>query len=452
VGGNQFFGYRAGGSTTTGIANVFAGYFTGQQNTIGSYNAFYGVNTGLANTTGSSNTFLGVGAGSVSNQTGGSNIYIGRDAGNGTGSGNSNNIEIGNLGTGGDAGYIRIGTEPSQTMNTYVAGIWTNHTPNINTYVTISGVDGHLGYNTVTGGGNVMGNCLDPASGGTYLTGWVGPNLSNTVGCSFLFQQTGTNFIGIGTTNPSAALDVNGDISANSPASGPDRSSYQIAENTVLSAFGDRNIIVGFTGAHASNASQQNTFVGANAGQVNNSGDWNVFLGSASGASNTGGYENTFVGQVAGRDNVNGHDNTYIGEFAGTVSNTSGSYNTYVGEGTGQDNNNGNSNIYLMSLGTNESNTIRIGNQGTGAGQQTNTFIAGIWTGAPVPNTKIVCVDVNGQLTANSPSCLIALQGQLKTQLEQVIAQQQQQIESLQKQNAEFQQRLARLESLIAQK
>src|ERR1019366_7073572 len=93
-------------------------------------------------------------------------------------------------------------------------------------------------------------------------------------------------------------------------------------------------------------------------------------------------------------------------------------------------------------------NQILIGTLGT----QRDTYIQGIWgSTVPAPST-VVCVDRNGKLGSIHPGCSLSLQGQIKTELDQVIAQQQQQIESLQKQNAEFQQRLSRLESLIAQK
>src|ERR1019366_9171478 len=97
-------------------------------------------------------------------------------------------------------------------------------------------------------GGNVSGSC-PPGTGGFFLTQWLG---LNTVGCSPIFHKTSNDFIGIGTTNPSTELDVNGDINAKL-----DQSSYQINQNTVLSAFGDRDTYVGFgaTPLHCDNTS-----------------------------------------------------------------------------------------------------------------------------------------------------------------------------------------------------
>ncbi len=416
VGGNTLIGYSAGSNTnsSTGYGIVATGYDAGRSNSTGTFNAYFGANAGfngsLTNfTTGSDNTYLGNGAGSSTNLTSGSNnIFVGFAAGNAENN-VSNNIEIGFSGpisTGSNTTVI--GTPGVQTA-VFLAGIAPSPPSGANTvYVS----NGQLFQGPASGGG-VTGTCTPPL-GGNYITQWL---TMASVGCSGIFQQNTTNFIGIGTITPSVALDVNGDISANSPTSGADRSSYQIAENTVLSAYGDRNIIVGFTGAHATNATQQNTIVGANAGQNITSGDWNVFMGSAAGYSTVGGYENVFIGQEAGRDNVNGTDNTYIGEFAGTVSNTSGSYNTYVGEGTGQNNNNGSSNIYLMSLGTNESNTIRIGSQGTGNGQQNATYVAGVYSATSESTGQTVCVGSDGKLWGVSGTCPTTSSRRFKQQI-----------------------------------
>ncbi len=460
--GNTFLGYSAGSNTTgdanNGYGNTATGYDAGRGNVNGTLNAYFGVNTGFCSDTnpeiGSYNTYLGNGAGSSCSMVSGSNnIFLGFSAGNAEND-VSNSIEIGNSGANhyGD-GSIQIGTLGGQINQTYVQGIFTYPTPNVNTFVTVQ-ANGHLGMSTVaTGGGNVTGNCT---LGANFLARWT--NSSGDINCSHIWEtQSGTYFVGINTTSPGAQLDVNGDINA-----ADDRGSYQIGLNTVLTAFGDRNTILGYTGAHTSNTGQQNTFLGANAGQVNAGGDWNVFVGSASGASNVGGYENVFVGQTAGRDNVNGHDNTYLGEFAGTVSNPDGSYNTYVGEGTGQSNTNGSSNIYLMNLGASESNTIRIGTQGAGQGQQNAAYVAGIYNSSVGATNATVCIDSTGKLgTVGCPSMAptqqqqIALESQQKdvqTLLARVAAQQQQ-IDSLKTQlvvqNAAFQERLARMESLL---
>jgi hypothetical protein len=77
---------------------------------------------------------------------------------------------------------------------------------------------------------------------------------------------------------------------------------------------------------------------------------------------------------------------------------------------------------------------------------QTGTHIAGIHGRTIGTGNLEVCVDNTGKLGTNcTASLLVAAQ-------QEVIKTQQQQIQSLQKQNEEFQQRLSRLESLIANK
>ena len=222
VGGNTFFGYSAGSNTSTGYGNVATGYDAGRSNTDGILNAYYGVNAGFngtigLDTHGSYNTYLGNGAGSSSGLiNGNNNIFVGFAAGNNE-LDVSNNIEIGNSGpaaTGSNT--IVIGVQGLQTA-AYLAGIAPGPPPGLPSVLVDA--NGRLWQGAAIGGG-IMGNCTSP-SGGTFLSKWVG-SPSTTIGCSFLFQQDTTNFIGIGTTNPSTALDVNGDISA-----AYDQGSYQ---------------------------------------------------------------------------------------------------------------------------------------------------------------------------------------------------------------------------------
>ena len=91
---NNFFGLYAGCSNTTGYNNVFlGGYNTGTKNTTGDSNNFIGSGAGNYNTTGSDNNFFGTSAGKY-NTTGNQNVFIGRYAGAYTTTG-SRNIAIG---------------------------------------------------------------------------------------------------------------------------------------------------------------------------------------------------------------------------------------------------------------------------------------------------------------------------------------------------------------------
>jgi hypothetical protein len=98
-----------------------------------------------------------------------------------------------------------------------------------------------------------------------------------------------------------------------------------------------------------------------------------------------------------------GTNNTAFGNNAASLLLT-GSYNCFLGNGAGNNYVGAeSSNIAIMTLGTAaESNTIRIGTQGTGAGQQNTCYIAGIenqtLSGSPVVVTP------SGQLGVGTPA------------------------------------------------
>jgi hypothetical protein len=447
---NTFSGYRAGYRNYNGTSNAIYGYDAGHYNN-GSYNVFVGAGVDFGSlpvTTGSNNTFAGYEAG-VANTTGHNNVFYGFQAGriNTVGHSNVYLANLGGLAT--DSNTIRIGgtngTATSQQNRVFVEPILSNN----NTLLTVVTIDptpglpthGKLGWRTITTGGNVSGSC-PPDPNGFFITQWLS---LNTIGCSPIFHKTSNDFIGIATTNPSTELDVNGDINAKY-----DRTSYQINEHTVLQVFGVNNLAVG-VGACPTTVGGTNTCVGAGAGFADAAGYYNTFVGGVAGANTITGNANTCVGEGACQSNIAGTANVAVGAAAGSANNNRD--NVFVGQAAGQSTT-GSDNIFIgYAAGDDapatQSKTIRIGWY---PGFLTDTYIQGIWgSTVPAPST-VVCVNAAGKLGSIHPGCSLSLQGQIKTELDQVIAQQQQQIESLQKQNAEFQQRLTRLESLIAQK
>lgn len=88
---NLFIGYRSGAANTTGRVNLFSGFLSGVSNTEGSSNQFIGHGSGFVNSTGSQNQFSGVLSGS-SNQTGSKNLFVGYNSGNTNASGNNNTL------------------------------------------------------------------------------------------------------------------------------------------------------------------------------------------------------------------------------------------------------------------------------------------------------------------------------------------------------------------------
>jgi hypothetical protein len=142
--------------------------------------------------------------------------------------------------------------------------------------------------------------------------------------------------VGIGKTNPSSKLDVNGKINTSD--------FYMIEGNQALSAPGDGNTFVGIY-AGASSTGDKNTFLGESAGHSNPSGGGNTFLGAGAGFLNTIGGNNTSVGAEAGKSST-GSDNVFVGSCAGVLS-TTGDFNTFLGSGAGYYNGNGFNNTFL---------------------------------------------------------------------------------------------------------
>lgn len=112
----------------------------------------------------------------------------------------------------------------------------------------------------------------------------------------------------------------------------------------------------------------------------------NVALGASSGFGLEDGNQNTFLGTLSAENVVSGSNNIAIGYNSATAYTTTES-----------------SNIIIGNVGTiAESNVLRIGTQGSGAGQQNTCYIAGI-TGVTTSNSNMVTIDTtSGQLGAAS--------------------------------------------------
>jgi hypothetical protein len=128
-------------SNTTGASSTAVGATALFNSTSGQNNTALGAAAAYANLTGSNNLALGAGALS-SNTTGGNNVALGYYAGSQI-VGGYRNIDIGNVGTGADAGTIRIGTSGLQT-STYVAGISGAHVTGSAVYISSTGQLGVL--------------------------------------------------------------------------------------------------------------------------------------------------------------------------------------------------------------------------------------------------------------------------------------------------------------------
>jgi hypothetical protein len=124
---------------------------------------------------------------------------------------------------------------------------------------------------------------------------------------------------------------------------------------------------------------------------------FNTIVGKGAGNSSLTGQQNVSLGYLAGNAITSGSFNTIVGK--GALGTTSGSYNIAVGELAGSSYiSTESSNIVIGNTGTvTENNTIRIGTNGSGSGQQSSCYIAGI-AGVNVGSVATVVTEASNQL------------------------------------------------------
>jgi YVTN family beta-propeller protein len=163
IGYNALYANTATGSTAVG-SNALAANTSGTGSTAIGYHA-------LLLATGNNNTAVGYEA-LKTTVAGAGNIALGYQAGGSLAASNSNNIDIGNVGTAGDSGAIRIGTNASQT-SCYVQGI-SGVTPGGTPSVVVVGSGGQLGTSGAIGNYYVQGGNAFGAAGVLGITDSVG--------------------------------------------------------------------------------------------------------------------------------------------------------------------------------------------------------------------------------------------------------------------------------------
>jgi hypothetical protein len=167
---------------------------------------------------------------------------------------------------------------------------------------------------------------------------------------------------------------------------------------------GGANLFLGTSaGNPGASTAKANTAIGLFALSSDTTGHPNTAVGFGALSSNTTGASNTAVGYAALFANTTGSDNVALGPVALELLLT-GSNNIAVGHSAGYNYASSESNnITIGNTGTvGESNVIRIGTAGSGPGQQSATFIAGI-NGATSSGGTAVFVNTAGQLgTATS--------------------------------------------------
>ncbi|MDO7873824.1 hypothetical protein Q5H93_03700 [Hymenobacter sp. ASUV-10] len=208
---NVFSGYRSGQGTTTGSNNAFVGQRSGVSNVGGGGNVFVGSSAGDQNTSGNNNVFVGISAGQA-NVTGGSNVAVGQNAGPNV-DGLTNTVALGTAARPTQSNTIVLGT--SQRV-----GIGTT-TPaqrlDVNGAAVVRGTLRVDANGTNDGTGNSATGLFFGASGGSSefiaskrTSGGNQNGLDFFAGGLNRVAITNDGSVGIGTTAPTAMLDVDG--------------------------------------------------------------------------------------------------------------------------------------------------------------------------------------------------------------------------------------------------
>ncbi|GAB2963979.1 hypothetical protein GCM10027048_36550 [Hymenobacter coalescens] len=197
VSNNIYLGYQAGQSNTTGRGNYFAGYRSGFSNTTGDDNVFVGYRSGYWNTSGAENVFIGTESGGL-NTDGIRNIFVGMHSGLRNTSGGYNVFSGYQSGLFNTTGQNNVFSGPS-------AGV-RNTSGNRNVFVgPEAGTNNAVGNNNTALGSqaDLLGDALTNATA-------IGYNAKVSQSNSLVLGGTGANAVrvGIGTTAPAVALDV----------------------------------------------------------------------------------------------------------------------------------------------------------------------------------------------------------------------------------------------------
>jgi hypothetical protein len=270
-----------GSSITSGVDNIFIGSYAGNLNTTGSSNNFFGPNAGFSNQGGVGNNFFGSGAGYYN--TGSSNNFFGTNTGQNNSSGNSNSF---------------FGV---------AAGI-SNQTGSNNVFLGArNGISTSASYKVIIGSG-YLANYFD--SPDTNKSNQFAVGIRTDANDSKYWLVGDENFnIGIGNTNPTSKLQVQGDVYITgiltaSSFSGNASSADQV--KTVTASDNNANYYVTFV--NSLNGSSTNETVYTDDGIYYNPGS-NTFTTQHA----------TFTGNVEIQSTLNGVNLNYTG--VGTIAN-----------------------------------------------------------------------------------------------------------------------------------
>jgi hypothetical protein len=183
-------------------------------------------------------------------------------------------------------------------------------------------------------GGNTAG-AFAPAVGSTS---YIQNNTTTQAGGNFNISGNGNvgKTLSGNVVNSATTYQMGGETVLSSP----DRLSVYVGFESGTNNTGQDNTFVGFEAGQHTTASTGSTFIGAAAGASTTTG-WGTFVGSFAGENNTTGFNNTFLGQYAGSSNTTGQNNVFIGDGAGIQNTTGSNniYLGSVGSVSGQESN-----------------------------------------------------------------------------------------------------------------
>jgi len=419
---NTSIGYQSLKSNTTGYYNTAISNNSLSSNTSGHENTAVGTYSLFINTTGSNNTTMGTGS-LFGNTTGSSNVAMGVSALYNN-SINSNLVAIGdsalyNNGTGGSsnidgAANVAVGSK----------ALFTNNLGNSNTavgyhalyYNSLGNNNIALGYkageNVTLGANNIIIGYNVSAPSRTDSNRMIIGNLIFANGIDGIGTNLSSGNVGIGVSNPTAKLEVNGQvkITGGNPGAGKVLQSdadglaswetlpvdvdihdvlYDADSNTLIQVEKNANedkIRFDMGGV-------EYFVLDSGRIEVKNTGN-SVFLGDEAGLNDDlTTNRNTFVGYQSGKANTYGANNVAVGNQT-LLNATSGSYNVAVGNIAGKDITSGWYNIMIgyntQPTAPTTSSQLNIGNIIYGTGISLTTPKIGIGVTNPAEKLDVL--------------------------------------------------------------
>jgi hypothetical protein len=231
------------------------------------------------------------------------------------------------------------------------------------------------------------------------------------------FTFSGSNIRTLNNTDNIQLVSTTGSylIGTNNALRMNDGYSVFIGNSGNITTTGSFNIFMGLNAGANISTGTSNNFFGVNAGNSNTGGNNNNFIGASAGIANTSGGDNNFIGYSTGSNNTIGSYNVFFGSLTGNY-NTTGSYNNFYGFESGFNNTTGNGNIFIGSTsGINNStgnNNIAIGtNSAFSSSNYSNAIVLGSNATATGSNQIVMGSNITGLGINTAPTAMLDVNG-----------------------------------------